>query len=161
MDVLETIRHRRSIRQYQPTGIPEDKITQILEAGRWAPSAGNSQPWRFIVVRDDKVRGELAQAAPWGRFMAQAPVTIAVVIDPPSSSHPVEDGAAATQNMLLAAHAVGLGTCWIGSYGAVYEDKAKEALGIPGDKRLLDRLRRGANGSKSKWLLFLAKHRSS
>jgi len=137
MDVLEAIRHRRSIRHYQPTGIPEDKITQVLEAGRWAPSAGNRQPWMFIVVRDEGVKSELAEAAIWGRFLAQAPVTIAVVVDAKASTHPEEDGAAATQNMLLAAHALGLGTCWIGAYGTGYEEKAKEILGIPGDKRLL------------------------
>lgn len=137
MDVLEAIKERRSIRKYEPKAVPEEKLTQILEAGRWAPSAGNSQPWRFIVVRDEEVKNELARVAAYGRFLAQAPVAIAVVIDPQASNHPVEDGAAATQNMLLAAHALGLGTCWIGSYGSGYEDRAKEVLGIPRDKRVL------------------------
>ena len=137
MDVLEAIKERRSVRKYEPRAVPEEKLTQVLEAGRWAPSAGNSQPWKFIVVRDEKVKSELARVAVWGSFLAQAPVAIAVVIDPQASNHPVEDGAAATQNMLLAAHALGLGTCWIGSYGSGYEESAKEVLGIPGDKRLL------------------------
>ena len=137
MDVLEAIKERRSIRSYELKAVPEEKLTPILEAGRWAPSAGNRQPWRFIVVRDEKVKNELARVAVWGSFLAQAPVAIGVVIDPQGSSHPVEDGAAATQNMLLAAHALGLGTCWIGSYGSDYEARAKEVLGIPGDKRLL------------------------
>jgi len=137
MDVLEAIKERRSIRKYELKGVPEEKLKQILEAGRWAPSANNSQHWKFIVVRDEKVRNELARVAIWGGFMAQAPVAIAVVIDPRASNHPVEDGAAATQNMLLAAHALGLGTCWIGSYGSGYEERAKEVLGIPGDRRLL------------------------
>ncbi|MBE9501340.1 MAG: nitroreductase family protein [Dehalococcoidia bacterium] len=137
MDVLQAIKERRSIRKYEPKAVPEEKLTQILESGRWAPSASNSQPWRFIVVRDEKVKNELARVAVYGSFMAQAPVAIAVVIDPQASNHPVEDGAAATQNMLLAAHALGLGTCWIGSYGSGYEERAKEVLGIPRDKRLL------------------------
>jgi len=137
MDVLEAIKERRSIRKYEPKAVPEEKLTQILEAGRWAPSAGNSQPWQFIVVRDEEVKNELARVAAYGRFLAEAPVAIAVVIDPRASNHPVEDGAAATQNMLLAAHALGLGTCWIGSYGSGYEDRAKEVLGIPRDKRVL------------------------
>ncbi|NQT49020.1 MAG: nitroreductase family protein [Chloroflexi bacterium] len=137
MDVLEAIRDRRSIRRYQSKPIPEDKLQQILEAGCWAPSANNDQPWRFVVVREEKVRKELARVATYGSFLAEAPVGIAVVIDPYGSTHPVEDGAAATQNMLLAAHAVGLGTCWIGSYGAGYEERAKEVLGIPRDRRLL------------------------
>jgi nitroreductase len=137
MDVLDSIRDRRSIRQYRAEGIPEEKLTQVLEAGRWAPSAGNRQPWRFVVVRDDGLRKRLGEIAPFGWFMAEAPVTIAVVIDPQGSNHPVEDGAAATQNMLLAAHALGLGTCWIGSYGSSYEDEAKQILGIPAERRVL------------------------
>ena len=137
MDVIEAIRSRRSIRQYRSEALPEDKVMQVLEAGRWAPSAGNRHPWRFVVVRDNALRKRLADIAPFGRFMAQAPVTIAVVIDPQGSNHPVEDGAAATQNMLLAAHALGLGACWIGSYGSAYEDEAKGILGIPADRRVL------------------------
>ena len=137
MDVLEAIKERRSIRNYEPKAVPEEKVTQILEAGRWAPSASNNQPWKFIVVRDEEVRNELARVATYGRFLAQAPVAIAVVIDPQASDHAAEDGATATQNMLLAAHALGLGTCWIGSYGSGYEDRAKEVLGIPREKREL------------------------
>lgn len=137
MDVLEAIRTRRSIRKYDKRPVPEESIREILEAGRWAPSANNSQPWSFIVLRDEKVRREVARAATYGRFLAEAPLGIAVVVAPAASSHPVEDGAIATQNMLLAAHALGLGTCWIGSYGSSYEGRVKEVLGIPEDKRLL------------------------
>ena len=137
MDVLQAIRERRSIRRYQPKPVPEEALTQVLEAGRWAPSASNRQPWRFVVVRDQEVKARLADMAPFGRFMVQAPVAIAVVIDPQGSNHPVEDGAAATENILLAAHALGLGTCWIGAYGSTYEEEAKKVLGIPGDRRIL------------------------
>jgi len=137
MDVLEAIRDRRSIRRYHRKDIPDEKLMQVLEAGRWAPSAHNSQPRKFIVVKNEKVRRELAQIATYGSFLAEAPVAIAVVIDPSSSNHPVEDGAAATQNMLLAAHAIGLGSCWIGAYGSGYEDRARQILGVSGDKRLL------------------------
>ncbi len=137
MEVLEAIRDRRSIRRYQRKGVPDEKLIQVLEAGRWAPSAHNCQCRKFIAVRDQETRKELAHIATYGSFLAEAPVAIAVVIDPSLSNHPVEDGAAATQNMLLAAHALGLGSCWIGSYGSGYEDGAKRILGIPDDKRLL------------------------
>ena len=137
MDVSEAIERRRSIRRYEPRPIPDEKLTQVLEAGRWAPSASNFQPWKFIVVKDEKVRKELARAATYGSFLSQAPVAIAVIINPQASNHPVEDGAAATQNMLLAAYALGLGSCWIGSYGSVYEERAKGILGIPENHRLL------------------------
>lgn len=137
MDVLEAIRSRRSVRSYRGDPVPEDVLTQVLEAGRWAPSSGNRQPWEFVVVREEKVRLRLAEMAPFGRFMAEAPVTVAVVVDPQGSSHAVEDGAAASQNILLAAHALGLGSCWIGSYGSSYEDSAKDVLGIPPSRRIL------------------------
>jgi nitroreductase len=137
MDVLEAIRTRRSTRKYRKEPVPDDILRQVLEAGRWAPSANNAQPWKFIVLRDGKLRKEIAEVATYGKFLADAPVGIAVVIDPKASTHPVEDGAIATQNMLLAAHALGLGGCWIGSYGSAYEDRVKEMLKIPKEKRLL------------------------
>jgi len=137
MDVIEAIKTRRSIRRYRKEPVPEGMLEQILEAGRWAPSAGNSQPWRFIVIKDEKVRTKLAEVATYGKFLADAPLGIAVVIDPEISSHPVEDGAISTQNMLLAAHSLGLGACWIGSYGSAYEENAKRILKIPDDMRLL------------------------
>jgi len=71
------------------------------------------------------------------KFLANAPIGIAVVIDPRDSKHPVEDGSIATENMLLAVHALGLGACWIGAYNSVYEKRVKEILGIPNDKRVL------------------------
>lgn len=137
MDMLEAIRTRRSIRRYKKEPVPEEMLEQILEAGRWAPSANNSQPWNFIVLRDEKLRKEIAGVTTYGKFLAEAPLGIAVIIDPNASTHPVEDGAIATQNMLLAAHALGLGACWIGSYGSVYEDEVKEMLKVPEEKRLL------------------------
>jgi nitroreductase len=137
MDLLEAIKNRRSIRKYRKGPIPEVLILEILEAGRWAPSAGNSQPWNFILLKDEQVKKNVADATTNGGFLAEASIGIAVVIDPEASNHPVEDGAIATQNMLLAAHVLGLGACWIGSYGSVYEEKVKEMLDIPKKKRLL------------------------
>jgi len=104
VDILELIKTRRSIRKYKTAPVSEEEINKILEAGRWAPSADNSQPWRFIVLRSQEVRKKLADTLTWGRFLSQAPMGIAVVVNPRASNHPVEDGAAATQNMLLEAH---------------------------------------------------------
>jgi nitroreductase len=137
MDMLELIRTRRSVRRYKKEAVSEDLLEKILEAGRWAPSASNSQPWEFIILRDRKIREEVAKATTYGKFLADAPLGIAVVIDPQASTHPVEDGAIATQNMLLAAHALGLGACWIGAYGSVYEATVSEILRIPKGKRVL------------------------
>jgi len=137
MDMLELIRTRRSIRRYKKEAVPEDLVAKILEAGRWAPSASNSQPWWFIILKDHKVREAVAQATTYGKFLADAPLGIAVIIDPHASTHPVEDGALATQNMLLASHALGLGTCWIGAYGSGYEENVKELLRVPKAMRVL------------------------
>lgn len=137
MEVFEAIKGRRSIRKYTKDPIPEDFIVKILDAGRWAPSASNRQPWSFMILKDGEVRRRVAEATTYGKFLADAPLGIAVVVDPQASTHPVEDGAIASQNMLLAAHALGLGACWIGSYNSFYEEKIKTILSIPKNKRLL------------------------
>jgi len=137
MEIIQAIRERRSIRQYSQEPISEDQLNQILEAGRWAPSRGNSQPWKFIVLNDEQVRKELAEAIPTGKFLAQAPQGIAVVVDPQASKHPEQEGAAATQNMLLAAYALGLGTCWISVRGTDWKETAAQILGIPDDEWLI------------------------
>jgi len=137
VDFFEAVKNRRSIRRYTKEKVSDDLILKILEAGRWAPSADNSQPWNFIVLRDKEVRERVAEATTWGEFLADAPIGIAVVIDPNASAHSVESGAVATENMLLAAHVLELGACWIGSYNSSYEEEVKDILGIPKDKRLL------------------------
>ena len=137
LEVFEAIKGRRSIRKYTQEPVPEDLVLKILDAGRWAPSASNRQPWSFIVLRDKEVRRKVAEATTYGKFLSNAPLGIAVVIDPQGSNHPVEDGAIATQNMLLATHALGLGTCWIGCYNSTYEERVKEILEIPKNRRVL------------------------
>jgi nitroreductase len=137
MDVLEAIKGRRSVRKYTQEPVSEEQVNQILEAGRWAPSRGNSQPWKFIVLEDTQIRRELAEAIPNGKFLAEAPQGVAVVIDPKSSKHPEQEGAAAIQNMLLTAHSLGLGTCWISVYGTDCEQKAKQILLIPEEELLV------------------------
>lgn len=137
MDILEVIKNRRSIRKYKREPISEEEIDKILEAGRWAPSAGNSQPWSFIVLKSEEARKKVADAIPPGKFLSDAPLGIAVTINPRASSHPVEDGAAATQNMLLEAHSLDLGACWIGAYGTANEERARKILDVPEGERLL------------------------
>jgi nitroreductase len=137
MDVLQAIKERRSVRQYSQEAISDDQLNQILEAGRWAPSRGNSQPWKFIALKDEQIRKELAEVISTGKFLAQAPRGIAVVIDPEASKHPEQEGAAATQNILLAAHALGLGTCWISVWGTDWVKSAAKVLGIPDNEWLI------------------------
>ena len=137
MDVLEAIKGRRSVRKYEEEPVAEEQVKQILEAGRWAATKGNKQPWKFIILDDAQVRNDLADTLSTGKFLSGAPLGIAVVVKPDDPIHAVQDGAAATQNMLLAAHALGLGACWISVYDMAWEEEAKRTLGIPEQERLL------------------------
>ena len=130
MKVQEAIIERRSIRKYSTKPVSDDLIMQVLEAGRWAPSSDNSQPWEFIVIKDQNTRNRLSELSFWGRFLAQAPVAIAIVTDPHNSSTHIIDGACATQNMMLAAWELGLGTCWIANLNT---NETKRILGIPNE----------------------------
>lgn len=136
MDVLEAIKTRRSVRRFKKEKIPPNLLKEVLEVARWAPSARNSQPWRFIIIVDDLKR-RVANATTAGKFLAEAPLGIAVAVNTRATRHPAEDGAAATMNILLAAHALGLGACWIGSYGSSYEEEVKRMLSIPEEWALL------------------------
>ena len=137
MDVLQAIKERRSIRKYSERAVSEDQMNQILEAGRWAPSRGNSQPWKFITLHDEQIRNKLAEVIPTGKFIAQAPQGIAVVVDPKISKHPEQEGAAAIQNILLAVHALGLGACWISVRGTDWAETAGKVLEIPDEEWLI------------------------
>lgn len=134
MDVMEAIEKRRSVRAYQNKLIPEEKLKKILEAARLAPSARNSQPHKFIIVKDPQLIKKIAKEATKYSFIGEAPVIIvAVALNPDyvmSSgvpAHPV-DIAIAIDHMTLIAVEEGLGTCWIGGF---YQDKIKQILNIP------------------------------
>ena len=119
MDTLEAIRTRRSIRKYQDKAVPEDLIRQVLAAAMSAPSANNAQPWQFVVISDRELLAEIPRINPYAKMAGRAPVAILVCGDlglEKSSGYWVVDCAAAVQNMLLAAHALGLGAVWTGVY---------------------------------------------
>lgn len=133
MEALETIRKRRSVRAFTGAAIPRSDLETIVDAARLAPSGHNDQPWDFVVVTDHTLIDELKIAAEW---MGKAGAIIAVVLDP-ASRWWVEDGAAAVENILLAATALGYGACWLEGYTVPLEDKFKDLLGVPAHKRLL------------------------
>ncbi len=111
--ILEVIRKRRSVIRFESTTVSDEQIQEILEAGRWAPSWLNSQPWRFILIKDKETKEKISDLAPtiYKLGMMDAPVCIAIYVDPKEDPyHFVEDGAAATQNMALAAYSLGLGS---------------------------------------------------
>lgn len=138
MEVFEAIRARRSVRRYARDPIPDGVLEELLSAAILAPSAGNAQPWRFIVVRDQKLKEGLVSAAYGQGFLAEAPAVIVVCADLERARRAyrergetlycLQDTAAATQNLLLAATAKGLGTCWVGAFD---EGKVAKVLQLP------------------------------
>ena len=114
MEVLEAIRTRRSIRSFNAEKIPDQDIVKILEAARWAPSAGNRQPWTFIYVKDPQVLRMLKNCSPG--LYADAVAGIIIGIEKKSEKRGLLDACFAAENMLLAAHALGIGSCPIVSF---------------------------------------------
>jgi nitroreductase len=115
--VLKAIYRRRSIREYTTDPVDRELLLQIVEAGLWAPSGLNNQPWRFVIVRDDDMRGQLAEQTHYGHIVRAAKGLIVVYLDKEAMYDPVKDhqsAGACIQNMLLAAEALGLGAVWLG-----------------------------------------------
>ena len=133
MDALEMIFTRRSIRRYTDEPIKEDELKIILEAGMNAPSANNRQPWQFIVVDDRELLEDIMRIHPYSRMLTQAPMAILVCGDTSvSSSYWQQDCSAATENILLAARALQLGTVWMGVYPNAQRVKGiKKLFNIP------------------------------
>jgi len=135
VDVMEAIRTRRSVRKFSGRPIEEEKLNLVLEAARLAPSSTNGQNWHFIVVRDKEKLQKLMEAADGQPFVGEAPCAIVVcgtkrrIMDCGQPTDTVDCSIAASF-MLLAAHAQGLSTCWLGHF---YADKVKKVLRIPED----------------------------
>jgi len=142
MNVLDTIRKRRSVRKYKSDPVPEDVLARVLEAARLAPSAKNIQPWKFIVVRDRVTKRKLAKASFEQDFISDAAVVVAACGFPEKAyprqgrymnSWPI-DVAIAFEHLILQATEEGLGTCWIGSFD---EAEVKAVLVVPEEARVL------------------------
>ena len=143
MEVFEAIKGRRSIRFYTEEEVTDEELNTLLEAATWAPSACNKQSWRFVVVRKPETIEKLYKAASYSTqnqtFVKKAKTVIVVCTDldlyktfphreRALSLFTIQETAAATQNLLLAAHALGLGACWVSLFS---EDQVKEALDLP------------------------------
>ena len=138
MEIDQVIRERRSIRRYRDKGLSWQQIGLVLDAGRYAPSAGNVQNWRFVVVRDKKRKNEIATACARQYWMNEAPVLIIICDDLTNiktlygkrgeNLYSIQDCAAACENIILKATSMNLGTCWI---GAMDEDAICRILKLP------------------------------
>ena len=146
--VLEALKNRRSIKHFSEEPVPDEHLTAILEAGRWAPSWLNVQPWKFIIITDEKIRLEMCNSVPVVEKagVKTAPVCISVCVEAHSlSAHLAEDGAAATMYMALAAHSLGLASYWVGIFDyknrrSSNEAKIKKILHVPERFRIVSLL---------------------
>jgi nitroreductase len=142
MDVFDAIKGRRSVRAFKRDAIKDDDVKKILEAARWAPSAGNRQPLEVVVVRDEATKQRLAQAARGQDFIIDAPVVLVICANLARTSsrygergadlYCIQDTAAAAQNIHLTAYALGYATCWIGAFD---EKEAAEVVDAPSGVR--------------------------
>jgi nitroreductase len=138
LDVLEAIKERRSIRSFTDENVSEETVEQLIEAARWAPSAGNIQPLELVVVRNIEVKRKLTAAALNQQLIQKASVVFVVCTDMVRSRmgygsrgeklYSIQDTAAATENILLVAQELGLATCWIGAF---HEKEVAEAINAP------------------------------
>jgi len=150
--MLNIIKTRRSVRSFQNTPVEEDKIIELIDCARLAPSARNLQPWKFVVVTDQETLDTLSKFLDTGRFISEAPLCIAVFCQ--DTKYFLEDGCAATMNILLAAESLGLGTCWIAGDKKDYREAVQKLLGAPESCRLVSLIAagypKGSPGKKQK-----------
>jgi len=135
MDNLELLKLRRSIRVFQKKQIPRRKLEEIVNIARFAPTARNVQPWEFVVVTDKQKLAAFAALAENARFLAQAAACIVVFCA--ETKYYLEDGCAATCNILLAAAALGIVSCWVAGDKKSYGEEVKSILGAPSGMKLV------------------------
>ena len=131
METMDTIFSRRSIRKYLPKPVTRDLIENILKAGMNAPSAGDEQPWHFIIIDRHDLLQKISEIHPYAKMLKDAPVAVLVCGDKSAIKYKnlwIQDCSAASENMLLAAHDMGLGAVWIGVYPV--EDLVREIQSI-------------------------------
>lgn len=135
MELYEGLISRRSIRKYQPKDVEYEKLEKIIRAGMYAPSAVNKQPWHFIIFKNQETKNKIAEIHPNGSMIKEASSGILICFDENlqhDQGYGPIDCAAATQNMLLAAHSLGLGAVWIGIYPRQNRiDAMKEIFNLP------------------------------
>jgi len=146
MDIFEAIKKRKSVRDYSSKAVEKEKIVQIIDSGRLAATARNVQPWHFVVSSDKDTLRNIAKICPNGYFVEGASHVIAVFSD--DTKYYIEDCSAATQNMLLAIEALGLGGCWIAGDKKPYADDIKQLFNVPHNHRLVSMISIGYHAEK-------------
>jgi len=134
---VDFIKKRRSIRKYVEKKIPEGILKELIDCARLAPSGYNKQPWTFVVITNKELRDEISYYAKYGKFIKEAAACIAVFCDQESSTTPLQDACAATENIIIAAQSYGLGTCWVNSYKKEHSNDIKRLLNCPQNLELM------------------------
>jgi nitroreductase len=135
MDAIEALKTRRAVRAYRSEPVPRKIIEDIVDCGHLAASAINIQPWEFVVVTDPDVLRRIAKTTDYGKFIAEAPACVLVLCG--DTKYYLEDGSAATENILLAAHAHGLGSCWVAGDKKPYAAEICRLVGAPQGYKLV------------------------
>jgi nitroreductase len=135
MDAIEVLKTRRSVRAYTREPVPRKIIEDIVDCGRLAATAVNIQPWEFVVVTNSQALRGIANATDYGKFIADAPLCVVVLCR--ETNYYLEDGSAATENILLAARAHGLGSCWVAGDKKPYAAEICRLVGAPPGYRLV------------------------
>ena len=135
MDTFECISKRVSVREYQAKTISQQELIQLVDAGRRAPTARGVEPWKFVVVTEKEVLQKLGELANTGVFIKDSVSCIVVFCQ--DTKYYLEDGCAATENILLAACSLGLGACWVAGDKKPYAEDVKKLLNAPPDLKLI------------------------
>lgn len=151
MGSLEILKTRRSIREYSDQEISKDLLEEIVEAARFSPTARNVQPWEFIAITQPLTLNKLSELAENGRFLAQAKACIAVFCA--DTKYYLEDGCAATCNILLAASALRVGSCWVAGDKKTYCGQVAKLLNVPATYKLVSLVALGYPKSKDSFYI--------
>jgi len=128
-ELIEVIKKRRSVRKFESKPVPEEIIKDILDCARFAPTAINIQPWLFGAVTDPDLKREIADMTDHGKFIKDCAVCFTVFTDS-TQKYFLEDGCAATENILLACTALGIGSCWVAGHKKAYVDSIRKLLNV-------------------------------
>jgi len=148
VEAIKALKTRRSKRKFLSTPVTKKVVEDIIDCGRLAPSALNIQPVEFIVVTKKETKKRIAEVTDYGKFIAEAPVCVAVFSR--QTKYYLEDGSAASENILLAAHAHGLGACWVAGDKKLYADKIRQLLGVPQEFKLVSLIPMGYSNEQPK-----------
>lgn len=146
METISAIKSRRSVRKYIDKPIPKEILKEIVDCGRLAPSGNNSQPWEFLVITGKADLEFLARVTTYGKFLGSAGACVITFCDQ-SNRHHLEDGAAATENMILVSTDYGISTCWIAGYNRMYEDEIKQHFNVPSILKMISIISLGYSNS--------------